>query len=111
MYMRTSQMLFMPYMHLALGSYKVQYEHVKTLDKQGVLLAVSATPVVAPITHLVLESGPKTLHRYFKHIYKQFDILEMIHMHVLWLLKNGLKIACKMGHFVSVKCFNVWGTQ
>jgi hypothetical protein len=32
-------------------------------------------------------------------------------MHVLWLLKNGLKIACKMGHFVSVKRFNVWGTQ
>jgi len=35
----------------------------------------------------------------------------MIHMHVLWLLKNGLKIACKMGHFVSVKHFHVWGTQ
>ena len=72
---------------------------------------MSATPVVAPMTHLVSESGPETLHPYSKHIYKQFDILEMIHMHVLWLLKNGLKIACKSGHFVSVKRFNVWGKQ
>ena len=53
----------------------MQQEHVKTLDKQGVLLAVSATPVVAPMIHLVLESGPKTLHPSSKHIYKQFDIL------------------------------------
>jgi hypothetical protein len=77
----------------------------------GVLLAVSATPVVAPMTHLVSESGPKTLHPSFKQIYKQFDILKMIHMHVLCLLKNGLKKACKMGNFVSVKHFHVWGTQ
>ena len=68
-----------------------------------------ATPVVAPMTHLVSESGPKTLHPSSKHIYKQFDILKMIHMHMHWLLKNGLKIACKLGHFVSVELFNVWG--
>ena len=35
-----------------------------------------------------------------------------VYMQVLWLLKNGLKIACsKMGHFVRVKHFAVWGTQ
>ena len=72
---------------------------------------MSATPVVAPMTHLVSESGPETLHPSSKHIYKQYDILKMIHMHLLWLLKNRLKIACKMGHFVSVKRFNVWGKQ
>jgi hypothetical protein len=63
------------------------------------------------MTHLAPGSGPKTLHPSFKHIYKQFDILKMIHMHVLWLLENGLKKACKMGHFVSVKHFHAWGTQ
>jgi len=72
---------------------------------------VSATPEVALMTHLVLESGLKTLHSSSKHIYTQFDILKMILMLVLWLLKNGLKIECKMSHFVSVKHIHVWGTQ
>ena len=81
---------------------------MNTVDNLSVLLAVSTIPVViAPMTHLVSESGPETLHSYSKHIYKQFDILEMIHMHVLWLLKNGLKTACKMELFVSAEFFNV----
>jgi hypothetical protein len=35
----------------------------------------------------------------------------MIHVHVLWVLKNGLKTTFKMGHFVSVENFNVWRTH
>ena len=98
-------MLFMSYVHL---SRKIDaIKALKTLDKMGILLAVSATPVVAPTTHLVSESGPKTLYSSSKHVYMQFDILKMIHMHVLWLLKNGLKIACKTGHFVSMEHFKL----
>jgi hypothetical protein len=52
----------------------------------GTLIVVKL--LIAATTHLVLESCPKTLHASFTHIYKQFVILQMIHMHVFWLLKK-----------------------
>jgi hypothetical protein len=67
--------------------------------------------LIASMTYLMSKSGPKTLQTSFKLIYKQFDILKMIHMHVLWLLKNGVKTACKMELFGSAEQFNVWCTQ
>ena len=56
---------------------------------------MSATPYVAPTSHLALESCPKTLHRLFNHVIKCVYILEMPHMHVLGYLQVRLKIACK----------------
>ena len=57
-------MLFMPYMQ----SNQMKYKHVKTLDKLAFLLAGSTTPVMAPLTHLVSEYGPETLHPSFIYI-------------------------------------------
>ena len=57
----------MPHMHLA-GKVEIHCESVKTLDKLGVLLAVSTTPDNSPMTHLMSESGPETLHPCFKHV-------------------------------------------
>ena len=62
--MVTVSMLFMLSMHL---DQKFQ-DAITTLDIASVLLAVSATTVIALMTHLVSESGPKTLHPSFKHI-------------------------------------------
>ena len=57
----------MPHMHLA-GKVQGTLQVGKTLDKLGVLLAVSTTHDNSPMTHLMSESGPETLHPCFKHV-------------------------------------------
>ena len=69
--------------------------------------AVSATPAVAPMTHLVLESCHKTQHTSFNNVLKHFYMLKTPHIYVLWDLQIWLKKACKMGLFVSVERFKV----
>jgi len=77
----------------------------------GVLLAVSATLVIAPMTHLVSESGPKTLHPCYKHILKQFEPLKNDPYAPFPAYTDMAQIGCKTGHFVSAKHSYVWHTQ
>ncbi len=80
----------------------------KVLYKWAILLVVSVKPWVAPTDHLPLESCHKTWHKSSNNV---FYILKTHHMYVLCDLQIWLKIACKMGLFVSMECFNVWHTQ